>query len=730
MEQDQTQFQSPTELEHSEKLSREGSRPPSEVPGYDIQSLIGAGAYGEVWSGIDRNTGRKVAIKFYSRRSSVDFSLLTREVEKLASLAADRYVVQLLDVGWDSVPPFYVMDFIENGSLEDELHRRGVFPTNEAIEMFYEVAIGLMHLHNKGILHCDLKPGNVLLDGDHKPRLADFGQSRLSSEQAPALGTLFYMAPEQANLTAIPDAKWDVFALGALMYCMLTGSPPYRSPETIANLESASEINERLLRYQKALNSAGTARLHRELPGVDKQLADIIDRCITVNPNQRYGNVQSILLALRQREETRARKPLMLLGLFGPILLLTIMTVLGWMLYSRSMDKAEQGLMDKARESNSWAAQFASKTATDEIDKFFSSVHRLSRNKIFLDTFVEVLADNQLSEIRERLSDPNATGANRELITQFEANPVRKRLQPLLQEQLDDAALKDASWFATDAKGTQIAFVSEDNKYTTIGKNYCWRTYFSGKPSDFKEITAAGEYYPVPAGPRQHIRVSHISAIFISQASNRWKVAFSKPIYIDGQFMGVVAATVHCGDLVASIQEDNIKKNDQINQYAMLVDFRGGPNQGAILGHPYFETYTSRGEKLPTELLQQTIDLKNTSAKEIFQDPLAKYDPRFSGEWVLGKQNIVRTNFDSLPLQNEDTGMMVLALEDAGKVMKPVNELSRQFRIIGIISLAMVVFVGIGLWLMAIRTAKESRERVSRVFRSATETTTLEKEPT
>ncbi len=204
--------------------------PPTEVHGYTIDSFLGSGAFGEVWSGIDRKTGRKVAIKFYTRRSSIDLTLLAREVEKLAALAADRYVVQLLDVGWNAEPPYYVMDFIESGSLEDLLATQTKISIDKAVDIFKECAQGMAHLHGKGILHCDLKPGNVLLDQDHKPRLADFGQARLSHEQSPSLGTLFFMAPEQADTQAIPDARWDVYALGALLYRMLTGLPPYRDP--------------------------------------------------------------------------------------------------------------------------------------------------------------------------------------------------------------------------------------------------------------------------------------------------------------------------------------------------------------------------------------------------------------------------------------------------------------------------------------------------------------------
>ena len=98
------------------------------------------------------------------------------------------------------------MDYIENGSLEALQREHGCFSASEVTELFTEVATGLLHAHGKGVLHCDLKPANILLDQDNKPRLADFGQSRLSSDQTPALGTLFYMAPEQANLKALPDA--------------------------------------------------------------------------------------------------------------------------------------------------------------------------------------------------------------------------------------------------------------------------------------------------------------------------------------------------------------------------------------------------------------------------------------------------------------------------------------------------------------------------------------------
>ena len=120
-----TELQSDTARRQAQDLSLRRTQPPTNVPGYETQKLLGVGAFGEVWVALDRNTGRQVAIKFYSRSSGLDWSQLSREVEKLVFLSADRYVVQLLDVGWDAEPPYYVMEYVEHGSLDDQLRRDG-----------------------------------------------------------------------------------------------------------------------------------------------------------------------------------------------------------------------------------------------------------------------------------------------------------------------------------------------------------------------------------------------------------------------------------------------------------------------------------------------------------------------------------------------------------------------------------------------------------------------------
>ena len=111
----------------------------------------------------------------------------------------------------------------------------------EALTIFRKVVETLAYVHAKGIRHCDLKPGNILMDARGRPRVADFGQAHLSDDASPSLGTFFYMAPEQADLTQqVADMQLDVHGLGALFYAMVTGEPPRKDPKVRDELATPS----------------------------------------------------------------------------------------------------------------------------------------------------------------------------------------------------------------------------------------------------------------------------------------------------------------------------------------------------------------------------------------------------------------------------------------------------------------------------------------------------------
>ncbi len=700
---------------------------PAQVPGYVIRSFLGSGAFGEVWAGVDRKTGRNVAIKFYTRRSSLDLTLLSREVEKLAALSADRYVVQLLDVGWDSDPPYYVMDFIVSGSLEDELVRDPKISVDKAVDIFKECAIGLVHLHGKGILHCDLKPGNILLDQDHKPRLADFGQSRLSHEQTPSLGTLFYMAPEQANLQAVPDARWDVYALGALLYRMLTGGPPYRDAKLVEKLESADGIEDRLAAYRNTLANSPAPSAHRRAPGIDRLLADIVDRCIAVDPDKRFRSVHSVLLALRQREHAHARRPLMIVGLLGPFLLLAGMSIFGWNFYRHAVAQTNQAVMDKAIESNRWAALLAARSAGEQIDNYFWAVERMSVDADISRTLKELLGDESMTDLRLRLADPNrntdpALAPDR---ATFINHALRGKLQTLLEKKIKDPLNPDvASWFICDRWGNQLAAkFSEQTTGQTIGLNYSWRSYFNAAVVD-SVTNEAKPRYLVDEDPdkRGHITLSHLSGVFQSQGTATWKVAFSAPITIEGKFVGIAALTTTMGNF--------IEFHNQEQQYAMMVDGRVGKNRGVILEHPKLR---DRSLTQPnTKLDQFRIDLDQVgNGASIIQDPLTEEPNQAKAKrWVAAMADVQRTSRDrdDSPKQATTTGLAVIAAQDYDAVTEPVRSLETQLSRLALGSLAFILaVVGLLLFILS-RTFRQARRRIIGGLAPATDSAMVQNE--
>ena len=718
---DHTQHQSDDARKKARSLSIAPTRPPANVPGYSLENFLGQGAYGEVWSATNLKTGKKVAVKFYSQQTADDVQMLAQEVEKLIALSTDRYVVQLLDVGWSSTPPYYVMDYLEHGSLEDRLQRERRLPPDEAVDMFEELARGLMHLHGKGILHCDLKPANVLLDQDSKPRVADFGQSRLSTEDTGALGTLYYMAPEQADLDAVPDARWDVYGLGAMLYCMLTGAPPFRDAKLTEQIESSEKIGQRLAAYRSALSSAQTPRAHRGLPGVDRDLADIVDRCIAVDPAKRFHSIQSVIQALHDRATRRTKRPLMLLGILGPLLLLGVMSLFGGWAFQQATSDTTKAVIEKANESNRFKARLAARSAAERVEEYFRVAEQLTHDDDFLNAFTQFVQDEELKPLREAISDPikntvfsNGTrkesddrvGEAREKLM---ASPLRKAMEPFLQERLDNVDQefpKASSWFVNDRWGNQIVSIFEDDNRTELN-NYAYRTYFTGLDDDSRD--AKGRYLiGKTKADRQITDVSHLSATFLSQANNKWKVAFSAPIFVDKKVVGIVAVTVVLGDFI-----DFDNDNDP-NQYVMMVDARTGKHTGSILEHPLLDQLEAETGKIPKAFSQKRVSLEQapeTTSGWDFVDPMGdepagrdyqrKTIAAAAGVKLRRKPVTTQEETEMVPIKGDEglysivTGLKVLAVEDYASVIDPVSKLSQ--RLVTLLLIALIIIISLNI---------------------------------
>lgn len=689
---DRTLAQTDEDLRAARERSLQPTRPPLQVPGYRADRFLGAGAYGQVWVAVDTNTGRQVAIKFYLHRGGLDWNILTREVERLALLFADRYVVQLIEVGWDSDPPYFVMEYLENGSLADRLNR-GALPTREALELFHDVAVGLVHSHGKGILHCDLKPANVLLDQDGRPRLADFGQSRLSHEQTPSLGTLFYMAPEQADLQAVPDARWDVYALGALLYAMLTGDPPYRSEAAIAEIQQAEALEDQLARYRRWIEQSPRPKEHRRVPGVDRALSDIIHRCLAVDPHKRYANAQAVLDALHLRKVRRERRPLVVMGLIGPMILLMIASFFGYNVFETSLADSREALTYRVLESDRFAAEFVAETVAREIDERWHSLERIADEYLFRNTFRAAIGTDT-------------------------ASTERRELQTLLEKLDRELALADSdSWYVLDADGMQLA--RSPMVQATIGINYAYRDYFHGQGADLDH-----ESRPKP------LKGPHLSIVFTSEATNKRTVTLSVPIFDDSQddaarVIGVLCHSVDLGHF-AELRADERSGNDQI---AVLIDSRKDETgrRGAILEHPGLYALLDKGPEVSDHLyladgtLVELLRLRglrsephpqnaaeNEQTNELatlddYQDPVAGH---FSGRWLAAAEPVeVLSRQD---LSSRDTGWIILVQERYTQAVAPVQRLRDQ--LLWRAKLATTVFAVVlaGLWGFVVLVLNES----------------------
>lgn len=680
MSHDPTISQDPDDLARAQQRSSQRLRPPTEVPGYEIERFLGAGAYGEVWVAIDRNTGRRTAIKFYVHRGGVDWSLLSREVEKLAFLFADRYVVQLIDVGWDASPPYYVMEYLENGSLAERM-QKGTIPVAEAVSLFRDITIGLIHAHDKGVLHCDLKPGNILLDQDRRPRLADFGQARLSHEQTPALGTLFYMAPEQADLAAVPDARWDVYALGAILYGMLTGEPPQRTPESLATFERQPGLPEKLSAYRKYIMHAPSPVRHKQVPGVDRDLAEIISRCLHPNPIRRYPNPQAVLNALDARTLRQARRPLLVLGAIGPAVLLGVISWFAWSVYGTAVRESDDALSRRAIETNDFAAQFVAETVAGQIDRRWT-------------TLEEEASDRDLRAILMRVSAAPK-------IAPDDAAKLRAWVARLDEEYPE---IEAASWSMLDVRGNQVARFPHEEK--TVGKNYAFRDYFNGKGG-------------LPEGTPniEPISAPHLSNVFISQANQERKVAFSVPIRsiptetAPRKVVGVLSVTVAIGKF-SEMRADDAATRSQI---AVLVDSKKDSDDraGAILEHPHLAAHAAEANSPPAyfdaagverlQKLTQPAASSETHARPVavatlndvhYRDPL-DHASGDGNRWIAAFQPVVVAG---RPPEVGTTGWVVIVQERYDEALKPAQQLGKKLLRYGLTALGVVVAVVTALW--------------------------------
>jgi len=293
-----------------------GSRPTAfdaEMPGtlgdYELLEEIGRGGQGVVYRARQKSLNRTVALKVVRTGPSttrVNLKRFRLEAEAAASLD-DPNIVPIYEVGERGGSCYFSMKFIEGGPL-DQLFKREPMPIRPAAELIAKLARAVHYAHQRGILHRDIKPGNILLDAKGEPHLTDFGLARLLEGEGTVtrtldtLGTPSYMAPEQALGSNQLTSATDVYGLGAVLYDLLTGHPPFAGGTTYDTIRLLLETEPR----QPRLWNRKT----------DRDLATICLKCLEKNPQRRYSSALALAEDLERwlrHEPIRARRT----GMFG-----------------------------------------------------------------------------------------------------------------------------------------------------------------------------------------------------------------------------------------------------------------------------------------------------------------------------------------------------------------------------------------------------------------------------
>jgi eukaryotic-like serine/threonine-protein kinase len=268
---------------------------------YEIVSALGAGGMGEVYKARDTRLDRLVAIKVLPPGLATDADRLGRfEQEARAAAALNHpHILAVHDVGRHDDSPFIVSELLEGETLRDRF-AHGALPPRRAIEFAIQIARGLAAAHDRGIVHRDLKPENVFVTSDGRIKILDFGLAKLTevARGAPSvtamtappatipgivMGTIGYMAPEQVRgLTA--DHRADIFALGAILYEMLSGRRAFAGPTP------ADTMTAILKEDPPDLPSSG--------PHASLGLTRIVDRCLEKNPASRFQSAGDLAFAL------------------------------------------------------------------------------------------------------------------------------------------------------------------------------------------------------------------------------------------------------------------------------------------------------------------------------------------------------------------------------------------------------------------------------------------------
>ncbi|MCP3101680.1 serine/threonine protein kinase [Myxococcus sp. K15C18031901] len=523
------------------------SRLPVRFGDYELLERIARGGMGVVFKARDLRLQRLVALKMIvdgELATEVDVHRFRAEAEA-AALLDHPNIVPLYEVGEHEGHHFFTMRLMEGGSLADHMERLRAEP-RKAAELMAAVARAVHHGHQRGILHRDLKPPNILMDAEGRPHVGDFGVARRIAQEGltqtgSVVGTPAYMAPEQAEgrVRSLTTAA-DVYGLGAILYELVSGRPPFEG-------DTAAHILRQVVEHDPT-------PLHLVAPRVDPELETVCHKCLEKNPAQRYGSAAELALELERHargEPIVTRRP----GRAGrtwrwfrrhPVLAGTL-TVVTWFLLSMTAGALHVALgqMHERRgevlAADTHAALTAAGAVLYQLDTYRSAVEWAAR----LPAVADGLRRHDTDGLHEFLHAMDLTA------------PPRHGLR------LPDGGSPFSVWLVLDRDGVVRGRWPRSDAQV-LGLSHAWRDYFVGAAQAARAGTTT----------------AYVSRGFESVVDGQHLFAISAPILApDGGWLGVVVAMSRTGPTLGSLRLD---APDEREPHVVLVAPKDAPRGGSI----------------------------------------------------------------------------------------------------------------------------------------------------
>lgn len=268
---------------------------PRHLPGYELLELIGRGSMGVVFKARQLSMDRIVAVKILRRElaSNKEFIERFHREAKIAAKLSHNNIVQAIDSGEYKGYHYFVMEYVDGTNIREELEKGKVYEEKEALEIILQVAEALDHAYRRGLVHRDIKPENIMLTKEGVPKLADLGLARLSegdpmakAEKGIAIGTPYYISPEQIRGQVDIDIRADIYSLGATLYHMVTGRVPFPGKDPVEVMKK--HLHEPLVPPDH-IN-----------PKLSSGLGEVVEKMMAKRREERYQTPEEVITDLKR----------------------------------------------------------------------------------------------------------------------------------------------------------------------------------------------------------------------------------------------------------------------------------------------------------------------------------------------------------------------------------------------------------------------------------------------